>query len=68
MEAWEALTAGEQHLCSSEALHQLKLTIGQEKFDGLTESAKESVDFFIWVGCLSCWHLGLQSVRMFDVT
>ncbi|KAG1765072.1 hypothetical protein EV702DRAFT_1051139 [Suillus placidus] len=52
IEAWEALTAGEQHLRSSEALLQLKLTIGQEKFDGLTKSAKESVDFFIWAGVL----------------
>ncbi|KAG1853184.1 hypothetical protein DFJ58DRAFT_728297 [Suillus subalutaceus] len=61
MEAWEALTAGEQHLRSSEALRQLKLTIGQEKFDGLTESAKESIDFFIWAGC--CMHKDLNAVK-----
>ncbi|KAG2074964.1 hypothetical protein BDR04DRAFT_1171787 [Suillus decipiens] len=61
MEAWEALTSREQHLRSSEALLQLKLTIGQEKFDGLTESAKESVDFFVWAGC--CMHKDLNAVK-----
>lgn len=50
-EGWDSLTADEKRIRSEEALHQLRIRIGEEQFTSLSDSEKKTVDFFIWAGC-----------------
>ncbi|KAF9233996.1 hypothetical protein BU15DRAFT_53177, partial [Melanogaster broomeanus] len=61
LEGWTALPPDEQNTHASTAVQQLHVKIGQDCFSKLTESEKETADFFVWAGC--CMHKELNAVK-----
>lgn len=60
-QVWDTLSMGERQIRADEAIHQLRIKVGEETFAALSDTEKESIDFFIWAGC--CMHKELNAAK-----
>ena len=55
------LSMDERQIQAGEAIHQLRIKVGEETFAALSDAEKQSIDFFIWAGC--CMHKELNAAK-----
>ncbi|KAF9233214.1 hypothetical protein BU15DRAFT_54211 [Melanogaster broomeanus] len=60
-EGWDALPAEVRKSRTEDALRQLHIQLGKERFASLSDEEKDAVDFFVWAGC--CMHKELNAVK-----
>lgn len=61
IEAWNAASPEERDRRSLESMNQLKVALGQDIYDKMSENEKRTFDLFLWAGC--CMHKDLNAVK-----
>jgi hypothetical protein len=60
-EAWEALSEKERTKLDRQMMHDLIIALGEDAYEGLSDTEKHNLDLFLWAGC--CMHKELNSVK-----
>ncbi|KAJ7270507.1 hypothetical protein C8J57DRAFT_1605563 [Mycena rebaudengoi] len=60
-EAWEALSREEKRNLNIQTMKELKLALGQDVYDAMSEEEQRKFDMLVWAGC--CMHKDLNATR-----